>query len=72
LKTANPSWPAITSLEIYFDNRSSLGRVCHGERANVVFYDGQTATEQIVPDSLNTRHPNEIMGWLPLSVASKP
>ena len=50
------------------DQSEPNGQFRHDQRANVVFCDGHAGTEQMVPRSLDTRLPNEMIGWLPQSI----
>lgn len=66
---ASPTSPMFE--EWYYINQDPgepNGQFRHDQRANVVFCDGHAATEQMVPGSLDTRLPNEMIGWLPLSI----
>jgi prepilin-type processing-associated H-X9-DG protein len=44
------------------------GQFRHDQCANVIFCDGHTARESMVPGTLDQRLPNQWIGWLPAAI----
>jgi prepilin-type processing-associated H-X9-DG protein len=57
--------------EWYYINQDASepnGQFRHDHGANAVLCDGHTERQTMVPGTLDERLPNQLIGWLPLSI----